>query len=89
MFRCQHCGVVVPPHTSVELVVLETRPRVYPLRRKVQRELVWNDILRKREKRDDPGGRGHEIVRQIAVCPPCKRALAPAPDTAQVRHATG
>ena len=81
MFRCHHCGTVTPPRVSAETVVVETRPRVYPFRRKAHRELIWREILRKWEQRDDPGGTGWEIVREIRVCPPCKRALQPGPTT--------
>jgi hypothetical protein len=80
MFRCQHCGLVAPPHTSAELVAVETRPRSYLFRRQVMRELVKNKITNKYEKRNDPGGAGHEIVREIRVCAPCKRALNREPD---------
>jgi hypothetical protein len=74
MFRCQQCGTVTPPHTSAELVAVETRPRVYPWREKAQREVRRNNRLWKAEH-DDPGGTGREIVREIRVCPPCKHTL--------------
>jgi|tagenome__1003787_1003787.scaffolds.fasta_scaffold16804700_1 hypothetical protein len=74
MFRCQHCGTVTPPHTSAELVATETRPRIYPWREKAQRDVWRNNRLWKAEH-DDPGGLGREIVREIRVCPPCKRTL--------------
>jgi len=67
--------MVTPPHTSAELVAVETRPRRYPPRRQVMREIVKNEITRKYEPADDPGGTGREIVREIRVCPPCKRTL--------------
>ena len=76
MYRCQHCGTVTSPRVSVETVVVETRPRVYPFRKEAHREIVWKERLNRREKQDDPGGTGREIVREIRVCPPCKRAPA-------------
>ena len=79
MFRCQHCGTVTPPRVSAETIVVETRPSVYPPRRKANREIIWKKPLQRFEKQDDPGGTGHEIVREMSVCPPCKQALQPAP----------
>lgn len=81
MFRCHHCGTVTPPRVSAETVVVETRPRIYPFRRKAHRELTWRESLRTWEKRDDPGGTGWEIVREVRVCPPCKGVLQPGPTT--------
>jgi hypothetical protein len=73
MFRCQFCQCVVPPRTPCHHLVLEWRPRKYPYR------LRANVIVRKRapdkkpkkEYRDDPGGEGEEIVREVIVCPDC------------------
>ena len=76
MFQCQHCGNVVPPRTSAETVVVETRPRVYPWREEAQRAVFRGGRLHK-PKHDDAGGRGRETIREIRVCPPCKRALVP------------
>jgi rubredoxin len=60
-----------------ETIVVETRPGVYPPRRKAHREIVWKKPLQRLEKQDDPGGTGWEVVREIQVCPPCKRLLQP------------
>jgi len=79
MSRCQHCGAVTPPRVSAETIVVETRPRVYPFREEAQEVVVWHHGKRKIEPRDDPGGTGREIAREIRVCPPCKRALQPDP----------
>jgi hypothetical protein len=77
MFRCQACGNVVPPRVSAEIVTIETRPHIYPHRSRVMRETVKLQPSNKLVKRDDPGGAGREIVREIRVCPPCKGRLAP------------
>lgn len=79
MFRCHHCGTVTPPRVSAETIVVKTRPRVYPHRPYAQRELFRPEGLQRLVRRDDPGGTGWEIVREIRVCPPCKQALQPAP----------
>ena len=75
MFRCQHCGTVTPPRVSAETIVVKTRPRVYPYREKVAEIICLRHHRPKPETRDDPGGTGREIVREIRVCPPCKQSL--------------
>ena len=75
MFLCQQCGAVTPPRTSAELAVVESRPKVYPFRREVQRELIHDERRKAWVKRDDPGGVGREIVREIRVCQACKTAF--------------
>ena len=82
MFRCQHCGTVTPPRVSAETIVVEIRPRVYPFREKVAEVICLRHRRPKLETRDDPGGTGHEIVHEITVCPPCKRAIQPDPAVA-------
>ena len=77
MFQCQHCGTVTPPRVSAETLVVETRARVYPFREKVAEIICLRHRTPKLETRDDPGGTGREIVREIRVCLPCKRTLQP------------
>jgi hypothetical protein len=77
MFRCQHCNSVTPPHVSAETIVVETRPYVYPFREKAFPYEDKSHRRRKHIKRNDPGGTGSAIVREIRVCPPCKLALQP------------
>jgi hypothetical protein len=81
MFRCQQCGSVTPPRVSSELVVVETRSRVYLPRERAQRP-VFSDGRVKKPMHNDPGGVGREIVRESRVCPSCKAGLeiVPAPD---------
>jgi hypothetical protein len=77
MYRCQQCGTVTPPNTSAERIVVATRPLAYPFRSEANEVVVWRNGSRKIEKRDDSGGTGHAIVREITVCPPCKQSLQP------------
>jgi len=79
MFRCQHCGAVTPPRVSAETIVVKIRPRVYPFRENVAEIICLRHHRPKLETRDDPGGTGWEIVREIRVCPSCKRSLQPGP----------
>jgi hypothetical protein len=69
MFRCQLCSCVVPPRTRVRRLVLKRRTRQYPARSRVN--LVVRDG--KKYHTDDPGGEGHEVAREVLVCPACAR----------------
>ena len=67
MYRCEFCNATIPANTPSRRVVVETRPRTYPYRPEA------NKFLKKRkiEKRDDPGGHGTEIARELIACPSC------------------
>ena len=73
MFRCQLCRSVVPAKTPCHRLVLEWRKKEYPFRPRA------NVLVRKpkphakpkKEYRDDPGGQGYEIVKEVIVCPIC------------------
>jgi hypothetical protein len=71
MYRCELCGIIVPPRTRAHRVVLEEREKAYPFRPEAFRAMrlvhgrlkeVWND---------DPGGWGREVVREVRACPAC------------------
>lgn len=68
MFRCGVCGNSSHAGESLERRTAETRERVYPYRRKAQ---FYFDEDNKRKRKDDPGGVGWEIVREVNVCPRC------------------
>ena len=67
MFKCQLCGRLSGPRVPESRVVIETRHKVYPYRK--QANVYWFDG--DKIKRDDPGGEGQEIVKEISVCPGC------------------
>jgi hypothetical protein len=75
MFRCQLCGDVVPPGTPSQRIVVQSRRTQYPYRSKanvvVRKPESGRRRKTKKEYRDDPGGEGHEIVREVIVCPNC------------------
>jgi len=71
MFRCDFCGIVVPPRTRCQRIVVETRPKVYPFRDKAFRVVEWSKGGRHETWKDDPGGRGYETVREGKACPSC------------------
>lgn len=57
-YQCQKCRSTQPHGTPSNRVVVETREKVYPPRKQ------GNGA-------DDPGGKGHETVREMVVCPAC------------------
>lgn len=53
-------------------MVVQTRSQSYPRREGIHRVPDLQNPSRKRKlvkRRDDPGGRGTEIVRELTVCP--------------------
>jgi hypothetical protein len=72
VFRCQLCGKVVPPRTSVQRVVVQTRARKYPVRLRANRFIRLSENgKRKVTFVDDTGGVGCEVVREVVACPAC------------------
>ena len=67
MYRCEFCKEIVPPLTPSHRVVVETREVRYPFRPDANVSVIKG----KKEKRNDPGGSGTEIVREAIVCPRC------------------
>jgi hypothetical protein len=73
---------VVPPGTRAQRVALETREKLYPVRKQVNRDVMRNGKIVKVVRGDkqvpvgldDPGGRGEEIVREALACPACAAA---------------
>ena len=68
MYRCEQCKEVVGPRIPMLREVVETRVKLYPLRKEVNHvkkrgKLVWVD---------DAGGEGREIVRELSLCARCK-----------------
>jgi len=72
MFRCQLCQCVVPPRTPCHRLVLQSRSKVYPFRSRANTFVRTDDKgKRKVYHTDDPGGKGQEIFKEVAVCPAC------------------
>lgn len=74
MYRCQLCGAVSQPRQKAHRLTVETRPKIYPLRKEVHR-YAWTDYERRYHLSwlTDPGGHGRETVREIVVCEKCQR----------------
>ena len=73
MYRCQLCQAVVPPGTPAHRVVLERRVKQYPYRPRANVVVIppKDGKKKKTEYRDDPGGEGAEIVKEVTACPQC------------------
>jgi hypothetical protein len=67
MYRCELCRNLIGPNIPSHKVVAQTRPVEYPFRRDANRFVKE----RKEEKRDDPGGSGFEIEREVVACAGC------------------
>ena len=77
MYRCELCNAVSRPHQPAFRVALETRPRSYPRREKVNACRVR---LRgggtKFVRTDDRGGFGLECAREATACGECAARVA-------------
>lgn len=62
MFTCGICQEVSKPREKALHVVVETREKVYPVRRQANRFIDRSGM---EQVRDDPGGTGYEIVREV------------------------
>jgi hypothetical protein len=72
MFYCEFCGELAAPRTPCRLVVVETRLAQFPPRPRA------NPTPHLTPKyRDDPGGRGRQIVRERRACPRCAATVVP------------
>ncbi len=72
-YTCEFCKKTPKPGTPAKKVVLTTRPKNYEYRREVNRFSYYDEDGQKQvEYRDDPGGQGYEIVREVTACPNCE-----------------
>lgn len=70
MFRCHFCNQVTPPKTKKVNVVIETRDKQYPTRRRESKGPRGR--FRSREDAiQDSGGKGTETALEVAACPTC------------------
>src|SRR6266542_2709728 len=70
-FRCEICGMSVPPRTRLQRLVTDTRDKRYPARAAANRVVEQAGGKRRVVWKDDPGGVGSEIAREVPVCPTC------------------
>ena len=70
MFRCYFCQQVTPPKTTRHSVIIETREKQYATRRRESKR--GRGGYRDREDPvQDRGGKGIEIMKEVAACPAC------------------
>ena len=55
MYVCEICETQTAPNVPCHLIQTETRKKVYPARHGA----------------NDPGGSGHETVKEVRACPSC------------------
>jgi hypothetical protein len=81
VYQCQSCSKIVPAHIPSFQITVKTRFKSYPHRSEANWfKLTKADSLSRKsrwESRDDPGGSGAEIVKEIRVCPNCYQARKP------------
>lgn len=71
MYRCDNCKEVSRLGAKRHMVVVATRENQFPFRagaHHFRREGAD-------EVKDDPGGVGRQIVKEIGVCRPCQRLV--------------
>lgn len=71
MYRCDNCDVVSPPHEKRHAVVVATKSHQFPFREAAHRFRVGGKEIVK----DDPGGTGPQIAREIGVCASCRSLI--------------
>lgn len=80
MFRCRECKKISKPGESSELVVVAKHLHTFPARLRAHKFKEATQISRsgkiiRKEGRisfkDDPGGRGMQIDKEIRVCQKC------------------
>ena len=79
MYKCQLCGAIVPKRTSCRKVVLATRKKDYPSRRKAnpgfdRRGESYLRSNRNSDRNDDRGGTGYETIKEINACDACAKS---------------
>ena len=67
MFQCQICRRYASPGMRATRLVVERRNLNYPARKSAH-EVTDPNKRPKRSKKDDPGGMGWEVAREIVVC---------------------
>ena len=83
MFICQNCKRQSQRGLKMQRRVVETHPRVYPYRAEANR---YHEPSKTYPA--DPGGKGEEIVKELAVCLTCVSALLTGPPRIRRRVGT-
>jgi hypothetical protein len=77
MYRCEICGELSQPYQPAHRIAYETRRTFYPKRPKANACYKrLKDGGTKFVRRDDRGGTGYEIVREVTACGRCAARIA-------------
>ena len=68
MFTCGICKEVSKPREKATRLIVETREKLYPSRKSVNHFVDRNGVA---QTRDDPGGIGREIVKEVLAHEKC------------------
>lgn len=78
MYICQICKKVISVNKPSFLIPFVIRKKHYPFRAHANKFIDPNKPGKKKIKHtDDPGGVGHETVKEIQVCENCKISADP------------
>lgn len=66
MFQCEYCLVTTLPGVEASRIVMRRRRVTYPVRSEVHPK---RRKKKGRKRRDDPGGVGWEIEKELTLCP--------------------
>ena len=70
MFRCHFCQQITPPGTKKRYVVIATREKHYPTRRR-DSQGPRGRFRSREDSVQDRGGKGLETAEEVAACPAC------------------
>ena len=70
MFRCHFCQQITPPGTKKRYVVIATREKQYPTRRR-ESQRARGRFRSRDDAVQDRGGTGRETAEEVAACPQC------------------
>lgn len=70
MFRCHFCQQITPPGTKKRYVVIATREKQYPTRRR-ESQGPRGRFRSRDDAVQDRGGKGLETAEEVAACPAC------------------
>jgi hypothetical protein len=77
MFICQLCWIYTKPREKAFRIVTQIREKIYPPRPNAH-TFIPRDEPGKKVIKDDPGGRGFEIAKEVLACQACAK-VPPAP----------
>ncbi len=76
LYRCQKCKTVVAPGMKLNRVVVETRPKTYPVYGKAKgRKRKKSRRMKFQDREHIAMATGHEIAKELRVCAACAAAL--------------